>query len=176
MKSEVAESEVVEELPAAKPKLSIVVILAMVLGALLVVGVFAVIMHVQTSKSLKSEVLALKKELTEKDLAYEDMTKQVEALSRQIELLKENAIASSSGAGGRGDPAAVKPGPQAANVPLEAGKLAEGQEKTAPEEPAPPPRVKKPKSDKPNCELVGKSKEEQEETLKRCVSLVDPPK
>ena len=176
MKSEVAESEVVEELPAAKPKLSIVVILAMVLGALLVVGVLAVIMHVQTSKSLKSEVLALKKELKEKTVAYDDMTRQIEALSGQIELLKENAIARSSGAGGRGGATGVASGPQAANAPLEAGKQAEGQEKAAQEEPAPPPRVKKPKSDKPNCELVGKSKEEQEETLKRCVSLIDPQK
>ena len=67
----------------------------------------------------------------------------------------------------------VQPGGVAADAAPK-GTSADGKPATA--EAEPPPRTKKPKSDKPNCELVGKTKEEQEETLKRCVSLIDLPK
>ena len=185
MKSETTESEVVDESTVAKkPRLSLVVILAMLLGALLMVGLGATLLHLQSSKAARGEVLALKKELKEKGAAYESLIMQMEALSGQVELLKENAVARSSGAG---ESHAEAGGAAPAETFAETGtKPAIVGEKTAPPktvpletvlpEPVPTPRTKKPKSDKPNCALVGKSKEEQEETLKRCISLIDPPK
>ena len=190
MKSETTESEVVDESTVAKkPRLSLVVILAMLLGALLMVGLGATLLHLQSSKAARGEVLALKKELKEKGAAYESLIMQMEALSGQVELLKENAVARSSGAGeSHAEAGGAAPAETIAETSTKPTSVAE---KTAPPEPSPPktvplepvlpetaptPRTKKPKSDKPNCALVGKSKEEQEETLKRCISLIDPPK
>ncbi|MFZ4535720.1 hypothetical protein [Propionivibrio sp.] len=39
-----------------------------------------------------------------------------------------------------------------------------------------PPKAKTPKPVAQNCELVGKSPEDQASTLQRCVNMVDPPK
>ena len=175
--NDTAEPDAVESAPAAKSKLPLVVTLAMVLGAMLMAGVGAVVFHVQSSNALRAEVAVLKKELKEKDLAHEETKSQVEALSRQIELLKDNAIARSSNAKEQtpsdSNDSGVQPGGVAADAAPK-GTSADGKPATA--EAEPPPRTKKPKSDKPNCELVGKTKEEQEETLKRCVSLIDLPK
>ncbi len=179
MTNDTTEPDAVESAPAAKPKLPLVVTLAMVLGAMLMAGVGAVVFHVQSGNALRAEVAALKKELKEKDLAHEETKAQVEALSRQIELLKDNAIARSSNAKEReaGDSSASGGQQSGAAADVVAkGASADGKPVADEAEPAPPPRTKKPKSDKPNCELVGKTKEEQEETLKRCVSLIDLPK
>jgi hypothetical protein len=51
----------------------------------------------------------------------------------------------------------------------------EAKNKAPVPEPAAAPVVTKSKPVRQDCELVGKSPEEQAETLKRCVSLIDPP-
>ena len=168
------EPEISEEVPpVAKSRISIVVILSMLLGILLTVALAGTYFHIQQSKALQNEVLVVKAALNEKNMALEEMKTQIEALSRQMYLLKEYSVARSSLVSEK-KPENVTPS-AVANAPKTSG----GHENTeSPAAPAPVPapvKVKKPKPDTPNCELVGKSAEEQAATLRRCVSLMDSP-
>jgi hypothetical protein len=147
----------------------------MLLGVLLTVGIAGVFLHVEKNKALQAEVVSLRDEIKEKSLALDETSAQIEALSRQINALKECSVARSSPVGGKDKKEGSAPSAEAAaNEP----KAPETAEKAGSPEAPPPPKVKKPKP-KPssqNCELVGKSPEEQTATLKRCVGLLDSPK
>jgi hypothetical protein len=168
------ESEVIEETPVVSSKLTIVVILATLLGILLTVIVGGAFLHYQNSKIMQTEVLAVKDALKEKSLALDEMKAQIESLSQQMHMLKEYSIAHSSAAGEK-----VKKAESAAPVPDNAAIVPKSPSamdaSTTPEHPN-PPKAKKPQAVAQNCELVGKSPEEQAATLKRCVNLIDPPR
>jgi len=169
------ESEVVEEAPVLSSKLTIVVILATLLGILLTLIVAGVFLHFQNSKVLQAEVLAVKSALKEKSLALDDMKVQLEVLSRQVNLLKEYSVARSSAAGetvNKAESATSAMIDNAAIAPKSPGAKVTG----APPEPPIPPKAKKTQIVVQNCELVGKSPEEQAATLQRCVNLIDPPR
>ncbi len=181
MKSDADESRVVEEVVSGKPRLSLTVILVIALGVLLAGSLVAIVWQVRSAATLRTEVLALKKQLKEKVAEHDESQAKVEQLideneklSEQVGLLKEYAVASSRGASSsqlKAECATAAGGTSGTEIKQE---VVQGG--TVQPEPELPKRTKKPKSDKPNCELVGKTKEEQEETLKRCVSLIDLPK
>ena len=169
------ESEVVEEAPDRSPKLTIVVILSTLLGVLLTVIVAGAFLYHQSSKALQAEVRGAKDALKEKSLALDEMKAQFEVLSRQVHLLKEYSVARSNAAGEK-----VKKAEGAAPAVLDnaaiAPKSPAARETAAAPEPPIPPKAKKPQTVAQNCELVGKSPEEQAATLQRCVNLIDPPR
>jgi cell division protein FtsL len=171
------EPEVAEETPAVKSKLTIVAILAMLIGVLLTVMVAGVLFHYQRSKALQAEVLATSDQLKEKSLALDEMKVQIEVLSRQMHALKEYSIAR-SGSSSEKNKKSESPAP-ALDATENASPLPEAKETAnAPVLPSPsPPKAKKAKAkpDGQNCELVGKSPEEQAATLQRCVNLMDTP-
>lgn len=165
------EPEVAEEAPVEKSKLSLVVILSVLLGILLTLGGGGAVLHLRESMALQAEMLTIRAELNKKNLALEDMQTQIGALSSQMNILKDSAAARSGSASERARQKEV-----AAQVTGGSeSKSSGGKEKTgAPEVPLPPKAVK-PKPPAQNCELVGKSPEEQAATLKRCVGLIDQP-
>ena len=161
--------EIAEVVPEKNTKLSLVVVLSVFLGILLTLGGVGAVLHFRASNALRVELLTVRAELNKKNLALDDMQAQVIALSGQMSLLKDNAAARSVSASERAkQAAATAAGGSEAKSP-------NGKDKAgAPELPA-PPKVVKPKPAAQNCELVGKSPEDQATTLKRCVGLIDLP-
>ena len=160
------EPEVTEEAPAEKSKLSLVVILSVLLGILLTLGGGGAVLHLRESKALQAEMVAIRAELKKKNLALDDMQTQIGALSSQMSLLKDSAAARSGSAS------------EKAKQKETAAQVTNGSEtKSSPGSPVipVPPKAVKPKPPAQNCELVGKSPEEQATTLKRCVGLIDQP-
>lgn len=178
------EPEVSEVVPiAAKPRLSIVVILAMLLGILLTILSAGSYLHFQQISALQNEVRVVKEALKKKSIAEEEMRAQIEALSSQMHSLKEYSLAR-SGAEGEKKPENVAPDvvvldpAPAKDVVVDTKKIVAPAEQAVVTVPAPipaPVAVKKSKPETQNCDLVGKSVEEQAATLKRCVNLMDSP-
>lgn len=165
------EPEVVEEAPKEKSKLSLVVILSVLLGILLTLGGGGAVLHLRESKALQAEMLSIQAELKKKNVALEDMQEQIGALSSQLSILKDSAAARSGSASER-----AKQKETAAQVADGSeSKPSSSKEKAGSPEVPVPPKVVKPKPPAQNCELVGKSPEEQAATLKRCVGLIDQP-
>ena len=176
MTSHDEESEVIEEkAPVVSPKLTIIVILSTLLGIMLTVIVAGAFLYYQNIKILQTEVLVAKGVLKKKSLALEDLKAQIEVLSRQVHLLKEYSVARSNAAGEK-----VKKTESAAPAVLDNAAIAPkspgAKETSTPPEPPIAPKAKKPETVAQNCELVGKSPEEQAATLQRCVNLIDPPR
>jgi len=170
------EPEVIEEkTPVVSPKLTIVVILSTLLGILLTVIVAGAFLYYQNSKALQAEVLAAKEALKERSLAVDDMKAQIEVLSRQVDLLKEYSVARSNAAGEKARKA-ESVAPAVLDNAAIAPKTPVDKVTGAPPAPPIPSKAKKPQAVAQNCELVGKSPEEQAATLQRCVNLLDPPK
>lgn len=170
------ESEVVEDkAPVDGPKLTIVVILSTLLGVLLTVIVAGAFLCYQSRQDLQAEVVGAKDALKEKSLALDELKAQIDVLSRQVHMLKEYSVARSNAAGEK-----VKKTESTAPAVLDNAAIAPkspgAKDTGAPPEPPIPPQAKKPKTVAQNCELVGKSPEEQAATLQRCVNLIDPPR
>jgi len=187
--------EVIEETTVTKSKFPLVIVLSVLLGiALLIVAIGGVLFY-QRSKALQAEVIAVKKDMKEKNSAHVELQKQVEALSQQMNLLKDYSIARSGGetkaleaqpaAAAESVPPGLKPVPE--SVPATPAKtnavasksnpVAAVAPATAPEIVAPPAqKVIRQKPEGQSCELLGKSAEEQAATLKRCVGAMDAPK
>lgn len=167
------EAEVGEEVPAVKPKLMIVVILAMLLGVLLTVLAAGGVVYYQRSSDLQAEVRAAQDELKGKSQELAEMKTQSEILSRQIHALKEYSIAHSTAIKDKNKNTAVAaPAGDAGQKP----ELLPFAKETAGAAPLPEaPKLKKPKAkaEGQDCELMGKSPEEQAATLQRCVSIMD---
>ncbi len=167
------EPEVVVEEKAVKSRLSIVVILSILLGILLTIFAAGVSFHFQQRRAMEAEVTAAKVELQEKAKALDEMKAQFEVLSKQVYALREYSIARShkavdadktkATAGASADPAANSPQPSVASGKCDTSAT-------------PDSRKPKKKPDSENCELVGKTPEEQAATLKRCVGLMDSPR
>lgn len=98
MNAQREEIEVAESAPASKPRITIVVGLAMLLGMLLSVMAAGAFVHYQTSTALEDRLVAAEQQLKEKSIALDEMTAQIKALSRQIQILKEHSIARSGSA------------------------------------------------------------------------------
>lgn len=191
--------EVSQDAPSAvKPRLSVVVVLAMLLGALLTVLLVVAYYNLQRNNAMQAEIRATRAALSEKSLALDEMKAQIEALSKQMNLLKDYSVARSS-------PQSPNKTETSTSVPganqLPKGELAPKPEQSSKAEPPPkagqppkpeqlskaaahkesnggttPPVLEKgpPTSREPlNCDLAGKSAEEQVATLKRCVEVMD---
>lgn len=172
------ESELIDEKPVEAPdlgsKFTIVVILSTLLGILLIAIITGAFLCYQNSKDLQAEVLAVKSSLKEKSLALEDMKAQNEVLSRQVNMLKDSSAARSNAAGEK-VMKAEDASPSVVDNAAIAPKSPAGKEIGATPESPITPKAKKPQSVNQNCDLVGKSPEEQAATLQRCVNLLDPP-
>jgi len=161
--------EAAEDVPAAKPKLTLVVVLSMLLGILLTLMLAGGIVYYRQSKAVQAQLLGASEQLKEKSQALDAMKAQIEVLSKQMHLLKEYSIARSSPLGERNKKSEAPVSLNAVegeSAPAQAAEL-------APASPAIPPKMRKPKPDTQNCELVGKSAEQQAATLRRCVGAMD---
>ena len=168
------EPEVTKEVPpVAKSRISIVIILAMLIGILLAVGSVGAYLHVRQKNELQDELRVFEVALKEKNLALDEMKAQIEALSKQMYLLKEYSIARSSRVSEKNSESAAPAADAAANALKTPGAK---ENAGLPEVPAlASEKAKKPKPETPNCELVGKTPAEQAATLQRCVGLMDSP-
>lgn len=186
------ETEAPEVAPVStKPRLSIVVILAILLGSVLTLLVGGTFLYFQQRSALQDEARVAKDALKEKSQALGEMKAQIEALSRQMYSLKEYALARSGAEGEKKKenalPEVLVPAVGSATVAKAAGNKETAKLPVAPvAAPAPaskpasapepaPAVVKKATPEVQNCGLVGKSAEEQAATLRRCVMLMDSP-
>ena len=157
----------------SKPKLTLVVVLSMLLGILLTLMLVGGIVYYQSSQTLHAELAVAGQQLKEKSQALDEMKVQIEVLSKQMHLLKEYSIARSSPLGDKNKkPEGAIAAPKAPES-TPPGPAAEAARQPATTVSALPPKVRKPKPDAQNCELVGKSAEEQAATLQRCVGAMD---
>lgn len=153
------EVEVAPDVPVSQPKLTMVAILAALSGILLAIIAVGGWLLYQQRAVFDAEVLALKEALKNKNIALADQRAQNTSLAKQLKILKGYSIASSTAASEK---------PTAA-------------EKAAPADPKPSAAPKAPASAKAkktmpqDCELVGKTPEQQAATLQRCVSQIDTP-
>lgn len=197
MNTEHAATEALESteamVPAARSKFVRFVMPAVMLGVLLIIVGIGTFLHFRNTRALREEVLVVKKALKEKSAALEDMTAQVANLSKQMNVLKEYSIARSHTAEEKKKEmekrkVEEKTAEQEAHVPVPAPKAAAHEAKThaVAEKPGKAEITEtakvrtmkaKPVAQKPapkNCDLVGKSPEDQAAILKHCVSLLEP--
>ena len=147
-------AEVLPEVPVSQPKLTLVAILAALLGVLVTLIATGSWWHYQQRAASDAQVQSLKEVLKQKNIALVDLQAQNAALAKHLNLLKGYSIASSTVAA-----APVLPAEHAAPAGSEAPRTsAAGKAKKA----------------KPlDCELVGKTPEQQAATLQRCVKRID---
>lgn len=188
MANENDEAQVLEEAPKGRSGMLPVLVLSVLLGIVVVAGAIGAVLSYQSAKALRAELLAMKKEIAalremsepkESSLALEtalkDMKHQIETLSGQINVLMASVSEHSSPEGAAAKPEAI------------GGTLSESasgdvigpglhEKEKSPEAKSPTKAEAAPKKpDVRNCDLIGKSPEEQAAILKRCVSLIDPP-
>jgi gas vesicle protein len=188
MTGESNEAQIAEEAPKSRSGLLPVLALSVLLGIVVIAGVIGAVVAYQSAKESRAELMAMKKEIAviremsepkenspALEAALKEMKHQIETLSGQINVLMasvsehstpELPTAKSAAIGDKNSESA--PGNTLRQVPQGKEKPPEVQASTK-DEAAP----KKP--DVRNCDLIGKSPEEQAAILKRCVSLIDPP-
>ena len=153
------EVEVAPVVPVSQPKLTMVAILAVLVGILLAIIAVVAWQHSQQRAAFDAEVLTLKDALKKKTAALADQQAQNASLAKQLKILKEYSVARSTENGEKASAATVsadgEPKPKAAPKTHVSAK------------------VKKPTPQ--DCELVGKTPEQQAATLQRCVDLIDKP-
>jgi hypothetical protein len=144
-------AEVLSEAPASQPKLTLVAILAALLGVLVTLIATGSWWHYQQRAALDAQVQSLKEVVKQKNIALADLQAQNASLAKHLSLLKGYSIASST--------FAAAPAEHAVPAGSEARPTsASGKAKKA----------------KPlDCELVGKTPEQQAATLQRCVKRID---
>jgi hypothetical protein len=171
MARESKEEEPVEAPPEIKPKLTLVVLLSALIGIFLTLLTVGAIYHFQSGKAVENELAVSKEEVRRKTLMLTEAQEQVTALSKQVHALREFSIARASGAAEEAIVAGKQPTQAAtpAATPAPASPDSEALKKEA----APPPVVKKAKPAGLDCQLVGKSAEEQMATLQRCTKAMD---
>ena len=175
------EQEVIAEKPDTRSGFAVVIILSILLGILLTVVAAGGVLYYQKSSALHSEVTAARVELNAKSRVIDEMKVQIESLSRQMYALKEYSIARSGTSREKIEKAekALKQESEAVEAQQNVAHSSEGKpgsEASTPATPALPPKVKRARPEGQDCELVGKSAEDQAATLKRCVGVMDPPK
>ena len=165
-----------EEEPVAppsevKPKLTLIVALSALVGVLLTLLTGGAIYHFQSGKALEAELSTTKEELRRKILMLTELQEQVTGLSKQVHALRDFSIARASSvaaeviAASALPPKTEAPAP-AAPAPAPATVLTK-------KEPVAAPVVKKEKPAGLDCQIVGKSAEEQMATLQRCTKAMD---
>ena len=170
--------------PDPKPRFTPLVIVSMLLGFLLCLAGVGAYFSYQQSRGLVAEIVKAREEIKKKDDALEGMKAQIEALSRQISTLKEFSVARSGGNGTGKSGAPQDPAlPSAASaVPASMPSSPANAKEPAKDNAGSPAKAdaasvlakeKRAKPDAQNCDLVGKSPEEQAATLKRCVGAMD---
>ena len=147
-------AEVLPEVPVSQPKLTLVAILAALLGVLVTLIATGSWWHYQQRAASDAQVQSLKEVVKQKNIALADLQAQNAALAKHLNLLKGYSIASSTVAA-----APATPVEHAAPAGNEAPRTsAAGKAKKA----------------KPlDCELVGKTPEQQAATLQRCVRQIE---
>jgi len=154
--------------PASQPKLTMVVILAALLGVLLTVIAAGAWLHYQQRAAWDAEVLTLKDAIKNKSMALDEMQAQNATLAKQFKILKGYSIASSTAASEKVNDRASKA--ESVAAPADG----ESKPKAASKTPV-SPKAKQAKAQPQDCELVGKTPEQQAATLQRCVSQIEPP-
>lgn len=167
MTRESKEEEVVEAAPEPKPKLTLVVILSILTGVLLTWAIGLTVYHFQSGKALRAELAAAKEEAKHKTLMVDELQEQISGLSKQIHALRDFSVAKASGVAAEAIAATGK------QPPADSSSATAPAGATATKEAAPPPVAKKPKPAGLDCQLVGKSAEEQIATLQRCTKAMD---
>lgn len=171
MSDEVEASESVEVAPKGKPLALLVLVLSVLLGIAVIAGIGSSVFYFRGAKSVSAELAAMKKEVAELkalaqqpkpekdapalDAALNDMKKQIESLSAQIGVLMTSIAERAASEGAAAEQLVQKNG---ASATPEVRK-AEASPK---------------KMEVKNCNLIGKSPEEQAAILKHCVNLIDP--
>ena len=165
------QSEEIEVAPAVVPaspyRLTMVVILAALLGVLLTLIAAGAWLHYQQRAAWDAEVLTLKDALKKKSVALDEMQAQNATLGKQLKILKAYSIASSTAVSEKVSDRASK----AENVAAPAD--GEPKPKAASKTPV-SPKAKPAKAQPQDCELIGKTPEQQAATLQRCVSQIEP--
>ena len=170
------DSEVIEvapEVPASQAKLTLVAILAASLGVTLTLIVAGIWWHYQQRAAWDAQVQTLKDTVQQRDTALADLRAQNASLAKHVKLLKEYSIARSTADGGQATPV------ERTAPAVGAAKSAGGATASLPSTPSTAPRTsaagRTKKAKAQDCELVGKTPEQQAATLRRCVSQIDPP-
>lgn len=165
-----------------KPQLKPVVILSVLLGVLLAFVIAGGIYHVRSGKALKAELAASKDELKHKTQLLAEQQEQIIGLSRQMHALREFSVTKANEAAAAATSTAAAPATAASSEPPAAAPAGSPPETVAPEatkaKPVRAPVARKaapPPSQPPsqNCQLIGKSPEEQSATLQRCMQSMD---
>ena len=165
MKAQSEEIAVAQDAPATPAKLSLVVILAMLLGVLLTLIAAGAWLHSQQRAAWVAEVQALDEALKVKELALDELQAQNALLAKHIKVLKGYSVASSTAASEKTAKVEDAPG-----VTGRADNELKATAKTPVQSPA-----KKTKAEPRDCELAGKTPEQQAAMLQRCVSQIDSP-
>ena len=169
MKPVSEEIEVVPEVPVSSARLTLVAILAALLGVSLTLFVAGLWLHYQQRSAWLVQVQALSETVQQKDAALADLRAQNASLAKHLKLLKEYSIARSTTEGGRATPADAASSLTSAGNATTAATVA----------PSAAPRAsaagnaKKAKAQ--DCDLVGKTPEQQAATLQRCVLHYETP-
>ena len=162
MKLPSEEIEVVPEVPASPAKLTLVAILAALLGVLLTLLGAGIWLHYQQRAAWVEQEQSLQDTVQKNNIALSDLRAQNASLAKQLKFLKEYSIASSTSGG---QAPLAEPAAPAGSAVKPAGSAAARQSAAG--------KAKKAKAQ--DCELVGKTPEQQAATLRRCVGLIDPP-
>jgi flagellar basal body-associated protein FliL len=189
MAHEDKEAEIVEPAPQAKPKLTLIIILAVLLGVFLTLLTGGAIYHVQSGKTMQAELAVAREELKRKTLMLTEAQEQIANLSIQMHTLREFSVAKASSVAAEKEVAVDKAQAATENSSTHAPASEAGKkEQPAPVVPAaaPPPvappapkapaatlETKKAKPGNLDCQITGKSPEEQQATLKRCTQAMD---
>ena len=144
-------AEVLPEVPASQPKLTLVAILASLLGVLVTLIATGSWWHYQQRAVLDARVQSLKEVVKQKNIALADLQAQNASLAKHLNLLKGYSIASSTLTATTAEHAV--PAGSEARPTNASGKA----KKARPQD----------------CELVGKTPEQQAATLQRCVRRID---
>lgn len=171
MSDESEASENVEAAPKAKSAVLMLIVLSVLLGIAVTAGIGGSVFYFRSAKAVSAELAAMKKEVAELkalvpkprpekddqalDAALNEMKNQIESLAAQIGVLM-NSIAERTASEG-----AVIEQPVQKNGA--SGKQDVRKAVTSPK-----------KIEVKDCNLIGKSPEEQAAILKHCVSLIDP--
>jgi hypothetical protein len=167
MAREDKEEKPVESPPEVKPKITLVVMLSVLTGILVTLLTGGAIYHFQSAKTVAAELSAAKEELRQKTLLLGELQEQVTGLSRQVHALRDFSIARASGVAAEAIAASALPPKTETLTP------AKPDPETAKKETTPEPVVKKAKPAGLDCQIVGKSPEEQMATLQRCAKAME---
>jgi hypothetical protein len=167
MAREDKEKEPVESPPEVKPKITLLVMLSVLTGVLLTLLAGGTIYHFQSAKAARAELSVTKEELRQKVLLLTELQEQVTGLSKQVHALRDFSVARASGVAAE----AITAG--AVSPKTEPPAPAKPDPETVKKEPAPEPVAKKTKPAGLDCQIVGKSAEEQIATLQRCAKAME---